>query len=244
MDVTFATMAQPLSVIVQSVSGFGMTLSVDPSESQGVLIHCYPWEVTIHEEIEKSGVPKNQQILVHESKVLLDETESRDLEEEEAVTLRELLVVKLDEKVTTLSLTLVKRDPVVAEWLSSVKSWDCSSLEEAPDIVRRSEEVILAGMRRSFTDVDKGNFVRYASPEVLADKTFMLKVVKLSGDCLQYAAKALKADRDVVKTAVAQDGRSLEFVSDDLKSDEEIVLEALKQTGAAKALKQTEANCL
>lgn len=207
--------AKPLTVIVQSASGSEVVVSVDDLGKA---------KEQIRGEIARSGVPENQQILVHGSKVLFNDVEF----EEDEFTLTELLS-NLGDDTTTMSLSLVTRDPIVAEWLENVRSWDCQSLEEAPAIVRNSEEVLLSAARRGFID----DVFEHANVELLADKTFMHKVVKMSGECLKYAAEDLRADEEIVFEAVKQCGRSMEYAAPSLKNDPSFVAKAVEAGGNA-----------
>ena len=79
--------------------------------------------------------------------------------------------------------------------------------------------------------------IAYVSEELLKDRDFMMKAVKLSWCCLQYASADIEieliGDRNIVMEAVTQDGRALEFASGRLQEDRMVVLSAVKSNGRA-----------
>ena len=90
-------MAKPLTVIIQSLGGYEVKLSVDCSiaSSSGVGASCEGAthaERQIRGEIVKAGIPERLQILGHDSKVLnTDEHFNAGIEGDEATTLENLL---------------------------------------------------------------------------------------------------------------------------------------------------------
>ena len=70
--------------------------------------------------------------------------------------------------------------------------------------------------------------LKYASPELRADKEVVLAAVKNSGAQLKYASPELRADKEVVLAAVNNTGYALQFASPELRADKEVVLAAVE----------------
>ena len=83
--------------------------------------------------------------------------------------------------------------------------------------------------------------IQHASPELLADRDFVLTAVAISAraplanECavLQYASTELRADRDVVLAVVAHNGYALGYASSELRADRDVVLAAVASDGYA-----------
>jgi len=87
----------------------------------------------------------------------------------------------------------------------------------------------LAGKDAAFPVVArKGWLYKHASPELQADKDFLLAAIKGSHShvpsILFFAPKKFKADRDVVLAAVTQNGMEIIDADEKFKADKEIVL--------------------
>lgn len=86
------------------------------------------------------------------------------------------------------------------------------------------EEYILTRIWNDF------EIVELISPELLTNKEFMTKVVRINGMALQYASKELRDNRQFVMTAVQNSsGFALKYASKRLRADREIVYEAVKR---------------
>jgi hypothetical protein len=97
---------------------------------------------------------------------------------------------------------------------------------KAFDNMRGDKEIVMEVIKRK-----NGWNLEHASPELQADRAFILEAVKQDGKSLLFASEELQADKEVVIEAVKQDGFALMYASDDLRGDKEIVLEAVKQDG-------------
>ena len=60
-------------------------------------------------------------------------------------------------------------------------------------------------------------YLKYASPELRADREVVLAAVMKCGYALEYASEALRADREVVLAAIEHDSSHLKFASDELR---------------------------
>ena len=78
-----------------------------------------------------------------------------------------------------------------------------------------------------------GMALKYASPELQADREVVLAAVRQNDRALWYVSPELKADREVVLAAVQQRGDALEDASPELWVDREVVLAAVRQYGPA-----------
>jgi hypothetical protein len=78
-----------------------------------------------------------------------------------------------------------------------------------------------------------GMALRFASPELQADKAVVLGAVASKGKALRFASTELRANKEVVLTAVSQQGKALRYSSDKLKNDMDTVVSAVAQDGGA-----------
>ena len=62
----------------------------------------------------------------------------------------------------------------------------------------------------------------------MAERDFVLEVVRRCAWYLKYASSELRADREVVLAAVTKSGHALEYASDALRADREVVLTAVE----------------
>lgn len=87
--------------------------------------------------------------------------------------------------------------------------------------------------------------LRYISKELLADKEFILNLLKKNGniladdkilkygEILKYTSEKLNANKCFMIKAVKQDGLFLQYASEELKNNKKVVIEAVKQNGFA-----------
>jgi hypothetical protein len=71
-----------------------------------------------------------------------------------------------------------------------------------------------------------GLALRYASPELKADRIIVLAAVRENGLALDYASPALTADRVIVLAAVEENGLAIQYASEELRNDHIIVYSA------------------
>jgi hypothetical protein len=76
---------------------------------------------------------------------------------------------------------------------------------------------------------DNSNALSSARPELMDDKEFIQKVIKIHGPYLNYASDNLKKDKSLAFEAIRNYSYSFEYIDESLKNDKEIVTEALKQ---------------
>ena len=96
-------------------------------------------------------------------------------------------------------------------------------------------EVVLAAVNQNADAImfASPQAIKFISPTLKADRTFMAKVIKADSSALGYASPEIKADREIVLSAVKKFGLTLSFASHELKNDREVVLAALKQNPTA-----------
>ena len=94
-------------------------------------------------------------------------------------------------------------------------------------------DFILSYMRRhgGYPSVNRRKwYLSAASPEIQADKEFVLEIVtttRFPSDALKSASAELRADRDVILAAVKSNGTALMCASAELQKDPEIVTAAI-----------------
>jgi hypothetical protein len=98
--------------------------------------------------------------------------------------------------------------------------------EQLPATLRGDEEVARVAIDAKFSF---HRTLRFVSPELQTNKTFVNDVVQKWGRSLQWASKELRDDDEVVISAVKQDSYALSWASQRLLEDQEVVLEAVKQ---------------
>ena len=76
------------------------------------------------------------------------------------------------------------------------------------------------------------NLFDKASPELKADRRFVVQACRINGLVLHYAHE-WRSDRDVVLAACQRNGNALRYASDALRSDREVVLAVCQQDGYA-----------
>ena len=100
-----------------------------------------------------------------------------------------------------------------------------SPLEYATADYRHDREVLHAAGR--LKPCSSAFSYRYASPQLMASRDFVLEAVSICGSALAHAALPLRADREVARTALAQDGRAFMYLADALQTDRDFVLELM-----------------
>ena len=80
------------------------------------------------------------------------------------------------------------------------------------------------------TDQDE-RALRYADQSLLADRAFMLSMVKKNGRHLRFASRALKDDIFLVQAAILSWGSALQWASPRLRSDRNLCFEAVMRRG-------------
>mmetsp|Transcript_92712 Transcript_92712/g.288601 ORF Transcript_92712/g.288601 Transcript_92712/m.288601 type:complete len:277 (+) Transcript_92712:35-865(+) len=126
----------------------------------------------------------------------------------------------------TTSLTLLRRSPEQALWLSRAGR-EPLQLRGAPQDIRADAEVVLRAVQADWRALE------FAAPELKAERGVVMAAVEQDGLALQQAPAELRADREVVLAAVQQNGLALQFADDRLRGDEEVVRAAAQQDGAA-----------
>ena len=129
---------------------------------------------------------------------------------------------------------------------SLVDAWG-SELSHAPVALRADAEVVFAAVERF-----GGNVLKWAAPELCADKSFLLKCAQVSGNQrrdmwekspLNFAAPELFADRIFMLELVQADGDALYHVAPGLRCDKELVLSAAHDMVNPRVLGDFEAMC-
>ncbi len=85
------------------------------------------------------------------------------------------------------------------------------------DALQDDKDVVVAAVNR-----DPRDFYS-ASPNLKADKAFVIKVVGVNGLCIQWAAADLKQDKDVALAAVRQNKEAAKYLCAELQEDKDIV---------------------
>jgi hypothetical protein len=77
----------------------------------------------------------------------------------------------------------------------------------------------------------RGEFLRYASDELKADRELVMVAItndqSVKGVAFRCCSRNLKGDRDIVLAAVSKRGELLKFAFNELKDDREVVLKAI-----------------
>ena len=121
-----------------------------------------------------------------------------------------------------LRVSLVRRHPLQAQWLSSFRTGSLPwvALGDAPVSIKGDKEVVLAAV------VQDGKALQFASPELRADKEVALAAVNQNAWALEWVPPELRGDREVVLAAVAVSGRCMQFASPELQADRQLALVA------------------
>lgn len=77
--------------------------------------------------------------------------------------------------------------------------------------------------------------LQWASPELLADRAFVLEAVRLHGEALRFAHE-FREDRDMVLEAIRRNWRALRYAAAELLHDKGVVTEAIRQHREALSL--------
>ena len=123
-------------------------------------------------------------------------------------------------------------------------------MESVPEELHSNREVLIAAIA-SYSDFGKGNPIKFAPDEMLADQGFMLEASANSehgiyayGDDswnpevdgpLAWASKKMLSDKQFMLEVIRQSdhGYDLFYASESLKDDRELVLEAIRKSGDA-----------
>ena len=117
------------------------------------------------------------------------------------------------------------------EYLERIKNYR-QSLGTMPPEAQDDKVIVRAAVKQS------GEEFQYASPELKADKSFFLDVVRdvcltfQITNCWQafkYVSDELRADKDLVLDVVSESSRAFEYASDDLKADKDFVLKVVSE---------------
>lgn len=191
----------------------------------------------------KVSIEQDSGISVHHQQLLLGSKELKDLE-----FLSARLTSGTDEHIT-----LIRRCPEQAEWLSRVAN-DWHDLREAPENIQADEEVVLLAIKYhgSALSLAAGELRRsqrfviaciqqsseslvalaHVAAELRDDLGFWMAAVRSdsSGDVLKYAPEEIKMNsRELVLAGVRQNWRSLEHVPKKYFDDKEIINAAALQ---------------
>ena len=121
------------------------------------------------------------------------------------------------------------------EYLERIKNYR-QSLGTMPPEAQDDKVIVRAAVKQS------GEEFQYASPELKADNSFFLDVVRdvcltfQTTNCwqaFQYVSDELRADKDFVLDVVSESSQAFEYASDELKADKVFVLAAIRKSGQA-----------
>jgi len=120
--------------------------------------------------------------------------------------------------------TLVRRPPEQAEWLEMVSTHPLQ-LQEAPEIIRADQEIVLAAAKVDARALD------HAAASLWKNRGFL--VLAVEHNWLVWLRpgipEELRNDRDVTIAILARHARALKHVSKPLLSDRDVVLAAICQ---------------
>eukprot|EP00931_Biecheleriopsis_adriatica_P056439 TRINITY_DN33437_c0_g1_i1.p1 TRINITY_DN33437_c0_g1~~TRINITY_DN33437_c0_g1_i1.p1 ORF type:complete len:496 (+),score=108.39 TRINITY_DN33437_c0_g1_i1:40-1488(+) len=102
---------------------------------------------------------------------------------------------------------------------------DGMSLQYASESLRAKAEVVLAAVGQT------GFALQHASLDLLADKDFMMRAIRLDGQALRFAAAHLRAEARVIRLAVKSERSALQHASAELKADRDFILSLVKKDG-------------
>ena len=103
------------------------------------------------------------------------------------------------------------------------------------DQFNNDKEIVLAALRSD----SRFRTFKPASEELKNDKSFMLKVVKISGLCIQYASKNIQDDEKIAEAAINSWHSSLNFTSHRIKNSkkfQKIYMKSAKKILRSKSL--------
>mmetsp|Transcript_55854 Transcript_55854/g.122618 ORF Transcript_55854/g.122618 Transcript_55854/m.122618 type:complete len:798 (-) Transcript_55854:69-2462(-) len=116
-------------------------------------------------------------------------------------------------------MTLSGKSWRLAMWTSAIMmNWRVA--DRAPDEVCADREIMSVAIALS-----RGDALKYATGDLLGDKSLILEAVQLKGAALANAGASLKADKAFVTEATAINGGAMQGASESLRSDAAFVLE-------------------
>jgi len=161
----------------------------------------------------KDSIERTVAVLRREQRLLLG---TRELSDEESLD-----TLAIDRMV---EITLVRRPPEQAEWLERVNTQPLQ-LEEAPEIIRADQEIVLAAAKADARALD------HAAPSLWENRGFLLLAVEYNWLVWLRPGipEELQNDREVTIAILARHARALKHVSKPLLCDREVVLAAICQ---------------
>jgi len=121
-----------------------------------------------------------------------------------------------------IDLTLVRRPPLVAEWLEKAITQP-GDVRSAPEEILRHREIMLTAAEQDYSVLE------HVHPDLWADREFVQKVVQWNWRCFTKASRELQKDRDIIIGMLQNHMRALRCVPVEMRNDPEIILASIPQ---------------